>query len=249
VTGFESARVLLVGLGGLGCPTALMLARAGVGQLTILDDDTVERSNLHRQILFDVRDVGRSKLTAGVEAIRRACPESPTDLRTIESRLLPDNARQLIRGATLVIEGSDNFATKFLCADACFLERKPCVQGAAVRWVATALSSQPGGRPCYRCLFEDLPPADQSPNCAEAGVMGSVVGMGAALMTELALRILSSRPDFGAIYTYDGRRDLLQRHPLYSRNDCPLCGHSGKIAEVDWALYDETSCAAREPTP
>jgi molybdopterin/thiamine biosynthesis adenylyltransferase len=214
-----------------------MLTKAGVGQLTILDDDVVERSNLHRQMLFGQADVGKSKLVAGVDALRRLCPESRTELAWLETRMLPDNARDLVREADLVIEGSDNFATKFLCADACFLECKPCVQGAAVRWVATALSVDAKGGPCYRCLFEDVPPADQAPNCAEAGVVGSVVGMGAALMVELALRILLSRPDFGSVYTYDGKRDALHRHPLFARSDCPLCGKAARIHDVDWALY------------
>lgn len=237
----ESARVLLVGLGGLGCPTALMLAEAGVGQLQILDDDTVERNNLHRQMLFDPRDVGKNKVTAGIDAVRRACPSSRTQLEAMCTRLLPDNALQLVRGADLVIEGSDNFATKFLCADACFLERRPCVQGAAVRWLATALSTGSHGRPCYRCLFEDVPQAELAPNCAEAGVVGSVVGVGASLMVELAMRIMTGNADFGSIYSYDGRRDVLHRHPRFPRPSCPLCGVRRQITRLDWALYDGTS--------
>ncbi len=238
------ARVLLVGLGGLGCPTALMLARAGVRLLRMLDDDVVERSNLHRQILFCPSDVGEDKLAAGVRAIKTACPGSPTQLDPITTRLLPDNARKFVRDVDIVIEGSDNFATKFLCADACFIEGKPCVQGAAVRWVATAMSSAGRGRPCYRCLFEDLPTANQSPNCAEAGVVGSVVGMGASLMVELALRILTGKPDSGWIYSYDGKLDALHKHPLYARADCRLCGVPAQITDIDWSLYDQESCAS-----
>ena len=240
------ARVLLVGLGGLGCPTALMLVRAGVGLLRILDDDVVERSNLHRQILFDQCDVGKHKLAAGLRAIKNECPDSHTLIDPVSTRLLPDNARHFVRDADIVIEGSDNFATKFLCGDVCFLEGKPCVQGAAVRWVATAMSSNGNGRPCYRCLFEDLPATDQAPNCAEAGVVGSVVGMGAALMVELALRIMTGNPDFGWIYSYDGKRDVLRKHPLFARTDCRLCGTPGKITSVDWSLYDGEVCAAEQ---
>ena len=240
----EQVRVLLIGLGGLGCPTALMLVRAGVGHLRILEDDVVERSNLHRQILFEPRDVGEPKLIAGLRAIKAACPDSPTCLDPISTRLLPDNARQLVRDADVVIEGSDNFATKFLCCDACVIEDKPCVQGAAVRWVATAMSSGGKGRPCYRCLFEDLPALDQAPNCAEAGVVGSVVGMGAALMVELALRIIEGKPDFGWIYSYDGKRDALRRHPLFARAGCRVCGMSRQITDVDWSTYDSEACSA-----
>ena len=196
-----NVKVLLIGLGGLGCPTALLLAQAGVGVLRILDDDQVDGSNLHRQILFDQNDIGQDKLTAGVRTIKRLCPATPTRLEPIRTRLLPDNARAYVQDVDIVVEGSDNFATKFLTADTCFIEHKPCVQGAAVRWVTTAISTSPAGRPCYRCLFEDLPAANQAPNCAEAGVVGSVAGMGASLMVELALRILTGKPDFGWIYS------------------------------------------------
>jgi adenylyltransferase/sulfurtransferase len=238
----KDAKVLLVGLGGLGCPTALILTRAGIGELRILDDDVVEASNLHRQILFSEDDVGRDKLRAGVEALERMCPDSPTRFEAIQSRLLPDNARELVRDADIVVEGSDNFATKFLCADTCFLERKPIVQGAAVRWITTALSCQPAGRPCYRCLFEDLPPRNQAPNCAEAGVLGSVVGFGAALMAELTLRVVYGRPDYGHIYSYDGRIDRLRRHKLLSRDNCALCGHQPEIVSIEWSAYTGDNC-------
>jgi adenylyltransferase/sulfurtransferase len=238
----KDAKVLLVGLGGLGCPTALMLTRAGIGELRVLDDDVVEASNLHRQILFSQDDVGKDKLVAGVAALRRLCPDSPTRFEPIQSRLLPDNARELVREVDIVVEGSDNFATKFLCADTCFLEKKPVVQGAAVRWITTALSTDPGGRPCYRCLFEDLPAQDQAPNCAEAGVLGSVVGFGAALMVELTLRVVHGCPDYGHVYSYDGRLDRLRRHKLFSRDNCALCGHQPEIVGIGWSAYMGENC-------
>jgi molybdopterin/thiamine biosynthesis adenylyltransferase len=235
-------KVLLVGLGGLGCPTAAMLTKAGIGVLKILDDDIVEESNLHRQILFRQDDIGRDKLTAGVAALRHQCPQSPTCLEPVHSRLLPDNAREIVRDVDIVVEGSDNFATKFLCADTCYIERKPCVQGAAVRWLTTAISSGPAGRPCYRCLFEDLPSPEHAPNCAEAGVMGSVVGVGAALMADLTLRIAHGCPDYGFIYSYDGRRDEMHRHCVFSRNNCSLCGHEPEIKQIKWSMYVGPDC-------
>jgi len=246
VKSLSSTRVLLVGLGGLGSPAALLLVRSGVGELRILDDDDVDASNLHRQILFGEGDVGQAKLASGVASLRRLCPESPTRIEPIATRLLPDNARALVSGMDLIVEGSDNFATKFLCADTCHLERKPCVQGAAVRWVTTALSSGPGGKPCYRCLFEELPGADQSPNCAEAGVLGSVVGFGAALMVELALRIIRGSPDYGHIYSYDGKRDALRRHRMFQRKDCPLCGETPRITGIEWSTYLEAGCESHQ---
>jgi molybdopterin/thiamine biosynthesis adenylyltransferase len=238
----ENIKVLLVGLGGLGCPTALMLTRAGIGELRILDDDVVETSNLHRQVLFSQDDVGQDKLLAGVAALKRLCPDSPTRLNPIRTRLLPDNARELIRDVDVVVEGSDNFATKFLCADTCILEKKPVIQGAAVRFITTALSSAPMGRPCYRCLFEDLPRREQAPNCAEAGVLGSVVGFGAALMAELALRVANGCPDYGFAYSYDARLDRLRRHRVFSRENCALCGHQPQIVDISWSAYMDPHC-------
>ena len=219
-----------------------MLTRAGIGVLRIVDEDIVEASNLHRQILFGQADIGREKLTTGVEALRRLCPGSPTRFEPIQSRLLPDNARRLVRDVDIVVEGSDNFATKFLCADACYLESKPSVQGAAVRWITTAISSSPVGRPCYRCLFEDLPATDQAPNCAEAGVVGSVVGFGAALMAELTLRVVYDCPDYGYAYSYDGRSDKLRRHNVFRRDNCSLCGYEPKIVDIGWLTYTGPNC-------
>jgi len=223
-----------------------MLARAGVGVLRIMDDDTVEASNLHRQILYAEADVGKDKLTSGIEALRRACPDTATRFEPVRSRLLPDNARAAVRDVDIVVEGSDNFATKFLCADACYIEQKPCIQGAAVRWVATALCSGPRGKPCYRCLFEDMPETDQASNCAEAGVLGAVVGMGAALMTDLALRMIEGKPDCGHAYSYDGKRDTLRRHRVYCREACSLCGERPAILDIGWSTYVGRSCAPNQ---
>ncbi|MGC4063089.1 MAG: ThiF family adenylyltransferase [Polyangiaceae bacterium] len=219
-----NVKVLLVGLGGLGCPTALGLTSAGVGSLFIAEDDAVEETNLHRQILYREADVGRDKLDAGIAALRRLCPDSPTRLVPLRTRILPDNARELVQSVDLVVEGSDNFATKFLVNDACHLERRPHVQGAAVRWVTTAFCVGAESKPCYRCLFEDVPRGVHAPNCAEAGVMGPVVGMGAALLVELALGFLHDRKLEGTIGTYDGRSDRLRWRKVAPRTACPLCG-------------------------
>jgi molybdopterin/thiamine biosynthesis adenylyltransferase len=242
VNKISDVKVLLVGLGGLGCPTALALMQSGVGVLRIIDDDLIEASNLHRQILFSSHDVGQDKLSVGIEALRRFCPESRTRLEPIHSRLLPDNARSQVREADIVVEGSDNFATKFLTADACHIERKPCVQGAALRWVTTAFSSSGMGVPCYRCLFEDLPSPHQAPNCAEAGVVGPVVGFGAALMVELTLSIINGVPDYEYIRSYDGRRDELLRQRVFAREDCQLCGKDPQITDTEWSRYLGADC-------
>ena len=237
----REARVLLVGVGGLGCPAAMALVRAGVTRLGLCDDDAVERTNLHRQILFGEGDVGASKVDAAARALRAI--EPAVDLRLHRTRLLPDDAVALVREYDLVLEGSDNFATKFLAADACALARVPVVHASAVRWVGTALVVGARGRPCYRCLFEDvLPPAD-APSCAEAGVMGPVVGVVAAAQVDRALALLDGRDVAGELVTFDGRSGALRRRRVPPRHDCPLCGDAPRIGRIEAERYSCPACA------
>jgi molybdopterin/thiamine biosynthesis adenylyltransferase len=240
----SQSKVLLVGLGGLGCPTALGLVRAGIGTLFIADDDLVDETNLHRQILYRDVDVGTDKLDAGIAALTRLGDQSPTRVVPIRSRVLPENARQLVSTVDLVVEGSDNFATKFLVNDACHLEHRPRVQGAAVRWVTTAFCMGPQSRPCYRCLFEDIPRGIDAPNCAEAGVMGPVVGIGAALMVDYALAWLSGRSVEGHLASYDGKSDKLRKRVVHARQGCPLCGPNPKITETVYEQYVDDAAEA-----
>jgi molybdopterin/thiamine biosynthesis adenylyltransferase len=240
------ARVLLVGVGGLGCPAALVLARAGVGVLGLCDDDVVERSNLHRQVLFRDADVGTPKLDAAARTLHSGEAEHRPELRLHRTRLLPDNALSIVREYDLVLEGADNFATKFLAADACALARVPVVHASAVRWIGTALAVGAGGSPCYRCLFEDVLPPDQAPSCADAGVMGPVVGVVAAAQADLALALLDGLPVAGDLVTYDGRVDLLRRRTIAGRADCPLCGlgvPAGRIERIEPERYVGPACA------
>jgi molybdopterin/thiamine biosynthesis adenylyltransferase len=236
----DRANVLVVGVGGLGCPAAMALARAGVGALGLCDDDEVERTNLHRQILFDDADVGAHKVDAAARALRRLAPR--LELRLHRTRLLPDNAVDLVRGYDVVLEGSDNFATKFLAADACALAGVPVVHASAVRWIGTALAVGPRGGPCYRCLFEDVP-ADGAPSCAQAGVMGPVVGLVAAAQVDLALALLGGGDVAGRIVTFDGRTGAWRRHRVPSRPDCPLCGHPPRIRRIEPHAYLAPACA------
>jgi molybdopterin/thiamine biosynthesis adenylyltransferase len=234
--------VLVVGAGGLGCPALLALVRAGVGRIAIADDDRVEETNLHRQTLYGDRDIGRDKLDAALEALaREAFPGQK--LEAVRTRLLPENARELVRAHDVVLEGADNFATKFLCADACRLEARPVVHGAAVRFRATVWSVAAEGRPCYRCLFEDLPGDDAGLSCAEAGVLGPVVGLAGALMADLAVDVLLQTPRHGRLYAYDGLRDRLREVPVTPRTDCALCGFRPTISRIDELCYTAPHCA------
>jgi molybdopterin/thiamine biosynthesis adenylyltransferase len=233
---------MVVGVGGLGCPAALALVRAGVGRVVLVDDDIVDQTNLHRQILFSEQDVGQDKLDAARRVLlQRGGTEAGVQL--VRSRLLPDNARELVRGVDLVLEGADNFATKFLTTDACRLERRPIVHAAAIRWTATVWAVGPGGCPCYRCLFEDLP-AGQQQGCDQAGVVGPVVGLAGALAADLALRILADAdPPFGKLHAYDGKADRLREVEVTPRRGCPLCGARPEISEIDKQRYISRICA------
>jgi adenylyltransferase/sulfurtransferase len=241
---FGNRSALIVGVGGLGCPAALALLEAGVGRLVLADDDVVDETNLHRQILFCDDDVGKDKLECAHAVLSRTRGTAQR-IELVRSRLLPDNARLLVADVDVVVEGADNFATKFLAADAAKLEAKPVVHGAAVRWTGTAWAVGASARPCYRCLFEDLPPAAAAPNCAEAGVMGPVVGFLGALMADLALRVLSGDDTSnGHIFTYDGKRDLLREVAIPPRAGCPLCGAKQTIFDIEESRYMGESCAA-----
>ena len=236
-------RVLVVGLGGLGCPVASVLARAPGVELWLCDDDLVDLSNLHRQTLYGDADVGHDKLDRAQAALL-AVGVAPERIRLVRSRLLPDNARELVSQIDVVVEGSDNFATKFLAADAAKLEAKPIVHGAGVRLVGTAWAVAADGKPCYRCLFEDLPPGAQL-GCSEAGVLGPVVGFCGALMADLALRVLSGDATaFGSLYTFDGRTDRLRQVSVAPRANCALCGSTPSITDITESRYTAPSCAA-----
>lgn len=241
----DKARVLVVGIGGLGAPLCLALAKAGVGTLGLLDEDRVERTNLHRQILFRDADVGKPKIAAAEAMLTGLFPG--LRIETHETRLLPHNAVDLVSRYDVVVEGSDNFPTKFLTADACHIAKRPVVHGAAVRWVGTALAVSAQGSPCYRCLFEDLP-RDNVPNCAEAGVMGPVVGLVGALQAELALSLLDGRDVAGELVTVDGKATgderqtrMVRRRRIARRAGCLLCGKN-EIREIDRGRYVADVC-------
>jgi adenylyltransferase/sulfurtransferase len=240
---FESKSVLVVGLGGLGCPTVLCLAAAGVGRIVVADDDAVELSNLHRQVLFSEQDVGTDKLTAAERRLSLRFPR--TRFEWVRSRLLPENARGLVGAVDVVVEGADNFATKFLTADACTLEHRPVVQGAAIRWVGTAFAVPAGGRPCYRCLFEDLPSDGPAPNCDAAGVMGPVAGLCGSFCADLALRLLAADASVaGRLISYDGLSDRLREVSIPPRDGCSLCGLERSIGDIEESRYIAPSSAA-----
>jgi molybdopterin/thiamine biosynthesis adenylyltransferase len=240
VTELAEKRVLLVGVGGLGSPAAIALASAGVGTIGLADDDEVEETNLHRQILFGEADVGTKKTAAAARAIPRWAATATPRVVVHDTRLLPTNAVDLVLGYDVVVEGSDNFATKFLVADACGIAGVAVVHGAAVRWHGTALAVAARGRPCYRCLFEDLP-REHAPGCAEAGVLGPVVGVIGAVQADLAIALLSGKPAGGTLVTFDGKTDVMRRRVIAARPGCDLCGSGAGISKVDALRYSASA--------
>lgn len=216
------ALVAVVGVGGLGCPAALALAEAGVA-LRLVDEDVVDRSNLHRQVLFAEGDVGRRKVDAARDALARVAPRVAVEGRP--EHLAPERAGALLRGVDLVVEGSDNLPTKFLAADAARAVGVPIVHGACVGWRGTVLPVQWGEGACYRCVFEGLPD-DEAANCAIAGVYGPVTSVVGALMAADALRLLRGDAQVaGSLARYDGWSQSFRATRFARRADCPLCGH------------------------
>lgn len=237
------SRLLVIGAGGLASPVLMILARTLDVALTIIDDDVVDETNLHRQLLYREEDVGRSKLEVARERVLEegARAGHRLDVRTIEGRFTPENALALAHEHALVIEGADNLATKFLAADAARIAGSTIVQAGVVRWAGWALVSGSASA-CMRCVFEDAP-SDRVETCATAGVVGPVVGVVGALAASLALRVLLGEPALGTLYHYDARAGTLRERRVRARPDCPLCGARASIRAIDEARYAPAACA------
>ncbi len=234
-------KVLVVGVGGLGCPAAEVLARSGACDLVLVDDDVVDVTNLHRQILFREADVGRPKVLTAQARLRHLAPA--VTVETHRARIEVGNVLQLVAAVDAVVEGSDNFPTKFLLADACRLAQRPLVSAACVGVSGTALLAGGAGAPCYRCLFEDLP-LGEAPNCATAGVLGPVAGIVGALAADLALGALAGSRAPGTLLRFEdgpsGPRFRESR--IAPRSDCLLCGPRRRIRSLDATRYAGPRC-------
>ncbi len=247
------ARVLVVGAGGLGSPLLLYLAAAGVGTLGIVDDDTVELSNLQRQVVHDTSDIGRDKTASAQSRLAAINPE----IRVVahRRRLTPDSADRLISDYHLVADGSDNFPTRYLLNDACYLAGKTLVSAALLRFdgqVSTFKAhlrpaDQATAHPCYRCLFGDQP-ADPKQSCADVGVLGALAGtLGALQATEVVKEILGIGESLsGSLLLYDALGVTFRRISVKADPACPLCGPQATIRDLNTVSYEnrEPFCAA-----
>jgi len=228
----KAARVLLVGAGGLGSPAALYLAAAGVGTLGIVDSDTVDLSNLQRQVLHDTQGVGEAKTQSAERRIRALNPN--VAVRAFPERLSASNAREIIRDFDLVVDGSDNFPTRYLVNDACVLEGRPLVYGSILRFEGhLSLFATPEG-PCYRCLFSEPPPAELVPSCADAGVLGVLPGIIGTLQALEAIKWITGmgRGTAGRLVVFDALPLTFREIAVRRDPDCAICGERPSITTL-----------------
>ncbi|HPK03101.1 MAG TPA: TOMM precursor leader peptide-binding protein [Candidatus Sumerlaeota bacterium] len=234
----KRARALIVGLGGLGCPASLYLAAAGVGTLGLIEFDRVDESNLHRQVLYTSADAGRPKLEVALERLRAVNPHVRFEPHA--ARLNADNALDLVSRYDLVLDGADNFATRYLVNDACVLAGRPNVYGSIYRFEGkVALLAAPAGRdhprgPCYRCLYPEPPPAAAIPNCAEGGVLGVLPGLVGALQAAEAIKWLArcGEPLAGRVLLIDSLTMEFRTLRVARDPACPVCGDRPTITRV-----------------
>jgi adenylyltransferase/sulfurtransferase len=236
------AKVLLIGAGGLGSPAGFYLAAAGVGTLGIVDDDVVDDSNLQRQILHTTDRIGMAK----VESARQALTAINPDVTIVahETRLSKENVLDIFRDYDLIVDGADNFPTRYLINDACVLLGKPNIHGGVARFDGQVTVFSANGGPCYRCLFRDPPPAGLALNCAENGVLGVLPGAIGILQATEAIKLITGigEPLTGRLLTYDAREMSFYELKLRRDPDCPMCGE-GHPETLDDIEYTEFSCA------
>ncbi|HEV2127384.1 MAG TPA: molybdopterin-synthase adenylyltransferase MoeB [Thermomicrobiales bacterium] len=236
------AKVLLVGAGGLGSPAALYLAAAGVGTLGVVDADTVDDSNLQRQVIHSTDRIGMPK----VESARLTIEALNPDVTVIchEERLTKENVLEIVAPYDIILDGTDNFATRYLINDACVLLGKPNVHGSIFRFEGQATTFITGEGPCYRCLFPNPPPPELAPSCAEAGVLGLLPGtVGLIQATEVAKLILGvGEPLVGRLVTYDALTTTFRDFKFQRDPACPMCG-SAAPTTLDDIEYSDIACA------
>ena len=240
----KAARVLCIGAGGLGSPAAVYLAAAGMGTIGIVDFDDVDLSNLQRQILHGTKDVGRDKLESARDRLHDINPE--IDVQLHKCRFSSENAPQLVSGYDVIVDGSDNFPTRYLSNDVCVLARKPNVYGSVFRFEGQTTVFAPHlGGPCYRCLFPEPPPPDSVPNCAQAGVLGVLPGIIGMLQAIEAIKMIVGVGEslVGRLLHFDALKARFRELNLRRDPECPVCGENPTIfSPIDYEQF----CGARD---
>jgi len=234
----KAARVLCVGAGGLGSPLLLYLGAAGIGTLGIVDFDVVDFTNLQRQIVHGTSDVGRKKLDSAAARLREVNPN--VSIRPFEARLTSDNALEILRDFDLVVDGTDNFATRYLVNDACVLTGKPNVYGSIFRFEGQASVFAAKDGPCYRCLYPEPPPPGLVPSCAEGGVLGILPGLVGVIQATEALKLVLGKGDplVGRLLLVDALAMRFRELRLRKNPDCPVCGERRTVTKlIDYEAF------------
>lgn len=228
----KAARVLCIGTGGLGSPVSMYLAAAGVGTLGLVDFDVVDVTNLQRQIVHGQSDIGRRKVESAKMTLQEINPH--IHIKTFDTRLTSENAFELFRDFDIVVDGTDNFATRYLVNDACVLMGKPNVYGSIFRFdgMATVFDSSRG--PCYRCLYPEPPPPGMVPSCAEGGVLGILPGIIGVIQATETVKLIVGAGDLliGRLLKFDAMRMTFKEYKLRKDKDCPVCGENPTIREL-----------------
>jgi adenylyltransferase/sulfurtransferase len=241
----KAASVLCIGAGGLGSPAALYLAAAGVGTLGLVDFDAVDASNLQRQILHSTRDVGRSKLQSARDRLSALNPA--LNIRTHETALTSANALEIFRDYDVIVDGADNFPTRYLVNDACVFLRKPNAYGSIFRFEGQASVFATVGGPCYRCLYPEPPPPGLVPSCAEGGVLGVLPGVIGTIQATEAIKLIigAGKPLIGRLMLYDALAMRFRELKLQRDPECPVCGdHPTVTSLIDYEQF----CGIRPAT-
>ena len=228
----KAGKVLVIGTGGLGSPLSLYLAAAGVGRLGLVDFDQVDASNLQRQVLYSVRDVGRPKLEAAKDRILELNPNVKVD--NYETRLTSENAMDIIKEYDVVVDGTDNFPTRYLVNDACVLLGKPNVYGSIFRFEGQISVFDASRGPCYRCLYPEPPPPGLVPSCAEGGVLGILPGVVGTLQATETIKILLGKGDslVGRLLLFDALQMQFTELKLQKNPNCPVCGNNPTVKSL-----------------
>ena len=226
------AGILLIGAGGLGSPLGLYLAAAGVGRLGIVDFDVVDFTNLQRQIIHRTEDVGKLKVESAKERIHAINPE--VQVTTYNTRIARDNILELIKDYDVVIDGTDNFPTRYLVNDACVFQKKPNIYGSIFRFDGQATVFYPFKGPCYRCLYPEPPPPGMVPSCAEGGVFGVLPGIIGLIQATEAIKLIIGKgePLIGRLLIYNALQMRFREVRLRRNPNCPVCGDTPTITEL-----------------
>lgn len=238
-----NSSILIIGAGGLGSPAALYLGAAGIGRIGLIDADKVDITNLQRQVIHHTADVGVDKVTSAADKIRAINPD--VQVKTYKMWAKADNIRSIVREYDFVVDGTDNFAAKFLINDACYFEKKPFSHAGILGFNGQLMTVLPDETACYRCIFDSPPPAGSVPSCSQAGVLGVLAGVVGSLQATEAVKYILGIGDLltDTLLSYDALKMEFRKIPLSKNPDCPICGADKSIT----VLKDEQQAVCDIP--